>query len=558
MQNASSCPDETSSSSDGSASFVDRAMAWLMVSERESRWIRWGLVFFAGVYLACLAKFQVGPNNRWGWDTLMLLDGGWRILNGQIPHRDFYLALGPLEDMLVAFGMLLAGGTPQGIAIGNAIFGLTVGIWGWILSRSRMPAVPAMLLTAWLILIATSPTPLGVHSDVLSAAMIYNRHGYGLLGIVLVECAFSSERSRFWGGFSTGVALTLLAFLKLNYFGVGALLLIATAPSSRKEMWRAGGVVAGIAATFAVFSMYLRFAIPAFLADMAFVLQAHGSSSMLRSILSESAANAELVSLAIFTVVTAYLVTKGKLWKLHRVRLCLLGCIVIGSGILFRRTNGADLGDLLPSLWTVVLISMLLAAYQQRNKEKMAVFVLVTVALGGTVSQFVTGAETMRTLLTYSLPSTRSKGVTPAVNGLGSLRFYDAHYAPGVWTGDSGHLYVATLNDGLALLENSSTQSESVMTLGMQNPFSYLLRRRPALGGSPWLYLDNNLSREHKLEASRVFGDAALIMVPDAEKEFGSASQNDIFLQQAYQPYLLQHFTLVARSQWWSLYRRNQ
>jgi hypothetical protein len=388
--------------------------------------------------------------------------------------------------------------------------------------------------------------------------MIYNRHGYALLGILLVECAFSTERRRFWGGFSSGVALTLLAFLKLNFFGVGVLLLLATAPLCRNEMRRVCGVLAGIACTFAAFSLYLRFAIAAFLSDMSFAIHARGTSQIFQAIPSEIAASAELVTLAILTIVTTYLVTQGKLWQRLGVRLCLFGSIVIVTGILLKRTNTGETGYQLASLWTIVLISMLLATYQQVKQEKVAVLVLVAVALGGIAAQFVADADSMRTLLRYSRSTTRAIGVTPNASGMGSLRFYDAKYPPGVWPGDSGHLYVATLNDGLALLEKSSKPEESVMTLGMNNAFSYLLRRQPARGGSTWLNLGNNISEKHKLEPNRLFGNAALIMIPDAGKEIGNDKTNDLFLQQAYQSYLLQHFTLVASSQWWSLYRRNQ
>lgn len=152
------------------------------MSERDSRWIRWAFVLAALLYFIFLGAAETGPVNKYDHDVFHLLDGAWRIVNGQIPYRDFYLALGPVEYMITAFGMLLTHGGPQGIAIGNVAFGITVGIWGWLLSRRRMPAIPALLVTAWLILTATSRTPLGNLMQIMSPAMVYNRHGYALLG----------------------------------------------------------------------------------------------------------------------------------------------------------------------------------------------------------------------------------------------------------------------------------------------------------------------------------------------------------------------------------------
>ena len=558
MQTDPSCPEANSPSATETKSFVDRAMAWFLVSERDSRWIRWGLGLAACLYLACLAKLEVGPVNRWGADVFLLSDGAWRLLNGQVPYRDFYLALGPLEYMVVAFGMLFTGGTPQGIAVGNAAVGLTIGTWGWLLSRRRMPVVPAMIVTAWLVLTATLPTPLGMHSDVVGISMLYNRQGYALLGIVLVECAFSSERSRLWGGFSTGVALTLLAFLKLSYFGIGVLLVMVTLPLCRLEMRRVWGVLAGIAVTFAAFSFYLRFAIPSFVSDMWYVIHARDSSHLFQAMLSEITASAELVTLAILTCVAICLLSQSGLQKLQAVRLSLLGCIVIVGGILLQRTNTAEVGYQLASMWALVLVALLLAAYEQVKKEKMAVFALVAVTLGGIIALFSTDAESVRTLVKFNMSPTKYAGVTPAAKGLGSLRFYDAHYSPGVWTGDSGHLYVAILNDGMALLNSSSTPEESVMTLSIDNPFSYLLRRKPPRAGSTWLTVGINLSKNHMLKPDRLFGDTALVMVPIAEKEGGGWRPNDQFLEQTYHSYLSEHFTVVGSSEWWTLYRRNK
>ena len=136
------------------ASYFDRAVKWLRLSNLDSRWIRWAFVVGTVLYFVCLAMFETGPINRFSSDVFILLDGGWRILNGQVPHRDFYVALGPLEYMITAGGMLLTHGSPRGIAIGNVVFGITVGFWGWYLSRKRMPAILGLMVTAWLILTA--------------------------------------------------------------------------------------------------------------------------------------------------------------------------------------------------------------------------------------------------------------------------------------------------------------------------------------------------------------------------------------------------------------------
>jgi hypothetical protein len=108
---------------------LDRAMKWLLVGERDTRWLQWAFVLAAALYFTFIGSAETGPINEFGHDVVLLLNGSWRLLNGQVPYRDFYLALGPLEYMIIAGGMVLTHNSPQGIAIGNAVFGIVAGLW---------------------------------------------------------------------------------------------------------------------------------------------------------------------------------------------------------------------------------------------------------------------------------------------------------------------------------------------------------------------------------------------------------------------------------------------
>lgn len=119
--------------------------------------------------------------------------------------------------------------------------------------------------------------------------------------------------------------------------------------------------------------------------------------------------------------------------------------------------------------------------------------------------------------------------------------------------GDNGRLYATYISDGVRLPESSSQQNEKVATLGFQNPFSYVLRRKPAAGGSPRLALGNNIAMAHLPDPQRIFGNADLIMEPHFQ---GSHQYSDQLIQEAYRPYLLQHYPLAGQSEWWTLYRR--
>lgn len=530
-----------------------RLMRWLTAREGECRWFAWALATAVFLYLACVAAFGTGPVNQDGNDALLLLDGAWRILNGQVPYRDFYLALGPLVYMIAAGGMWLTGCTPKGLSVGIAIAGACIGIWGWRISRPRMPVVPALLVTAWLVLTATCPAPPDSTPNAVSCAMIYNRLGYALLAIVLVECAFAHERSRFWGGVSSGAIVVLLLFLKLNFLGAAVLLLLVTVPLRKEELGRWGGILAGAAAVFALFCLYLRFALKAFSADMWLAIHSRSGSLSCRKIEGALPGSGEAVTLFLFTVLTVLLVVPGGFRRGQGVRTILLASATIAVSGLLRSTNALETGFQLMTLWIVVLVAQLAAAHP-KTREKVAVAVLAAVGLGGIAAQFYGDCVGMAALLKYRMPARWSTGVSIAGYKMDGLRFFDNPDSD-TKHGDNGRLYATCVNDGVRLLESSSQQNEKVATVGFHNPFSYVLRRKPATGGSTWLLLGNNITMAHLPDPDRIFGDADLIMEPHYESTHESS---DLLIEEAYRPYLQERYSVAGQSEYWTLYRRNR
>ena len=127
-------------------------MRWLTAGKGSVGGLR-GRWVAAGVSVRCLrvAAFGTGPMNQDGKRCARCCSTGrGGFWNDQIPHRDFYIALGPLQYMIAAVGMRLTGYTPKGLSVGIAIAGALTAIWGWRISRPRMLLVPALLVTAWL------------------------------------------------------------------------------------------------------------------------------------------------------------------------------------------------------------------------------------------------------------------------------------------------------------------------------------------------------------------------------------------------------------------------
>ncbi len=547
---------------ESSNTFFDREVGWLRIDARRSRWITLAVLCALVLYLAVIATLSLGPINVFHNDALMLLDDGWRVLNGQVPHRDFFSPLGPLEFWIVAGGMLLAKGSAQGIAIGIAAFGFAIGLWGWLLSRRRLPALFSLLITAWLVLCAASPTPLGFDPRFLSCAMIYNRQGYALLGLILVECAFSVEKNRFWGGVSSGVAIVLLIFLKLNFFGVGGLMLLITVPLARVGLIRIWGFVTGAAGTFLAFLVYPRFSMTAFVSDMAFIIRARGSSFTPAGTIKGIATCAQsgIVWMVVaMTIALVVLIAPEQRWRRQNVNLVLLGLVVLASGPLFLQTNSLENSCQLASLWIIVLLERLSAIHLlQSNRNKIVTLALIAASLGGIAATVTPDLVSAINLLPYRSGEMKAQGARIAAAGMENMRFYDStsFYKGTTKMGDGdGAYYVDCVNDGLAELTRDSKQQETILALGFHNPFSYLLRRQPADGGSSYLFMGNSITERHMPSEKQVFGDADLMMLPDNESTHRAS---DFSLQNYYRSYLSENYQFVARSKFWTLYRRNK
>ena len=435
-----------------------RWMRWMSTGGRSYRRLTWAFASVAFLYVACVAALGTGPMNLYGNDALLLLDGGWRILSGQIPYRDFYLALGPLEYMIVAGGMWLTGCTPKGLSVGFAIAGACVSFWGWRIARVRMPLVPALLATVWLALTVTGPAPIDSTPNAVSCAMIYNRLGYALLAILLVECTFAQKRNRFWGGVSSGAIVVLLLFLKLNFFGAAALLLLVTMPFRKEELRRWWGILVGATVVFAMFCLYLHFALGAFCADMLLAIHSRGAALSFRKIEGLLPGSGEAVTVLVLTVLTALLIGRGGRWRSQESRIVLLACATIAVSALLRSTDGDESGLYLLPFWALIIVAQLVAA-SPGVKERAAVAVLAAVGLGGIAAQFYTDGITLTALLRNRRPSIWSTGATVTGHKMDGLRFFD--YPDVYYRGaDNGSLYAAALSEGVGMLESASRQNK--------------------------------------------------------------------------------------------------
>ena len=98
------------------------------------------LFFFCGLIAICVLTIAIGmaPLRLFEHDTFFALDGAFRVVRGQVPHRDFSSAWGPVFFLMDAAGLAMSGLRPAGIGYANALWGALIAIWAYGIARSRL------------------------------------------------------------------------------------------------------------------------------------------------------------------------------------------------------------------------------------------------------------------------------------------------------------------------------------------------------------------------------------------------------------------------------------
>jgi hypothetical protein len=495
---------------------------------------------------ACALRALVGLRGMRSWvhDAFVLLDGAWRVRNGQVPYNDFSTDVGPLVHLLNAFGLLLAHNMPVALAYAQAIVGLIVGVWAFSLSRRRLSPIGSTLLTVLLVLLALGPFDVGNAPTMTSPAMVYNRYGFALVALGILEAVCPrrpfTKLSEFVGGLSTGVIAILLLFIKVSYFpGLGLLLLLLIG-CRRQTLLRWTGLLTGACAAFAPFLMYMRWTLVPMWVNLQMLA---GAKHVLREWFLVEAVYGAAIPLAILAFIAFRLLSRHGAPKEGRSVLT-VGLAVAAVGMCFVVANFPGSRLPLNAVAAVILVDLVETRFSARPRTE--TLMRCGVLLWGAWFIF-TSLFLDATGLAYSVYARMAVTRVP-----GST--FSAPTLAGFSTFDVG--YVEFVNDGLALARQHRKPDDTIMSLDFSNPFSYTFRVRPARGGTPiGLQFDTNFNDKNHIEPDRLFGHASLVMIPQPQmfSDWSLAAN----IPRLYGPWLQQHFHLIGETAFWRAYRNN-
>jgi hypothetical protein len=497
-----------------------------------------------------------------GHDIFLFLDSGWRVLNGQRPAVDFSPGIGELLPLVMAAGLTLAHNSVQGIGYANAMLGVVVGTWSYAIARDRMAWTPSCLISLLLTLIAVAPFPLGWFPNTFSHAMVYNRYGYALLGIVLVESFQKAQRDagarRFLGSLSTGVISAALLFLKPSYGLVALVFAAYSVLLDRRNWWRPIGILLGLTGGILAMMAWLRFDFEAVLGAFRMLAAARsGGLSWWDVRWAVIKGLPDFLGLALL-IIFGGVIRSSKESIARSFGPLVIAIIVMFGGALLLATNGQRRDFPLNAVLAILLVEQGLVAAKKLGLGATAGFlradtVILLVGLLCFVPDMLSNASG---LLAAIVESRRNPPVSEVARfqsrQLSGLLLYDVPFGTGADDRSNGRVYVTYVNDGMELISRVSKASETIFTLDIFNPFPYALLRPPAIGGTDCISFDHQFNDAHKPTADRLFGSADIVMVP---KHPSAADVDSSGLFRNYLAIIQARFRLCAETDWWQLYK---
>ena len=539
--------------------------AWPLGSKDVLRRLRpWP--FAAGASVATIAgiSFWSGPAPMMApSDVFILLDGAYRITEGQSPSTDFSNPIGPLVYVLVSLGMRMQSiPSLAAVTYGALIFLFVATALAFAVTRRRLPAPLAAGYVVFTALLVVSVRPLGYSPWTATYAMLYNRFGWVLYMALLVLVLLrpqrgESTRSLAIDGVTLGFLLGLLFFCKANFLAaaVGAVaigLVLGTLP--RRLVlggWTAAGFLVVVLTMWACF----RVSVSAYLADLVAAAGAQGGQRLL-SIARAVAYNLPVTTIALLAIGAVVVLARrrgeptGHLWRLAAAVAYVLGSSIIVSG-----ANSPEKADL-PAL---IVVPLLLVAYRAIAPVRLRQPLLVgaAVLLVATAAP-IAGKDALGIGKAVALRQTASE--LPASQRILSQHLRDFVVPAGAtWQTAyrTANAVPAMVNDGMALLRQHVTPGDRVGTVALANPFSFALDLPPA-GGVLWWDLGISFSAASHPDPEFAFGNARWLMVPRMVPGEGCCQETVSAMLEVYDPYFQQHFAEVQRSNDWILLGRTQ
>lgn len=518
------------------------------------------------------------------WDVFTLLNGAYRIYEGQAPSTDFTNPVGPLVYGLTAVGMhLQREPSLRAVTFGQVLFVALAATLAWLVASRRLPGFYAAAFTVFVALLSVSVRPLGYSPWTTTYAMLYNRDGWVLYSSLLLLVLLRRTGSATKGGqIADGLLLGLIAGLlfydKITFFlaglaAVGLGFALATFARSPRLLAAAAAGFTAVAVT-----MWAAFGLNpgAYIADLvgAAKVQVAGQRAHMLADTIVWTLPVALVTVIVVGILLAAARRQGDAAR-RTVMVSLAIAYVLGSSIILSAGDATEKGDL-PAL---VVVPLLLVAFLGPALPRWAGGPATPDPGGGPQLQ-VPRFGLVLTALVALLVGTTGPIVGKDLLALGkdvSLRTYDARPPVSQRFRASGlsdfvipadaqwetayrvaHDVPAMINNGLSLLRGHIRPGDTVFTLAYTDPFAVALHLPLSRCGLLWWDVGYDFDQRYHPDAACAIGSADWVMIPRMVPGQGCCQQTVAVMRSLYAGYLSAHYAKIQQTPDWILLRRKR
>ncbi|WP_227267999.1 hypothetical protein [Roseobacter weihaiensis] len=481
--------------------------------------------------------------SRYFNDLLIFLDGGYRVVEGQVPNRDFHTALGPLSFYLPGFGYWVTGNLGLAMPVGlAALMIVTAPIMIHVLGTRVRPLI-AVPWAIFLLLLMITPVNTGEMVMNISFAMFYNRIGWALIGLLLIMHLRPERPLRHQVACDTlaATALTLMMLYTKATYGVVALVflfLMLLHPVQRR--WAAAAILlTGLSG--AVIEMFWG-GTRMHIADLAVASNVSAVLPLRDYVVSLLETSGEYIVFACLAGLA--------LWQRGRFTDFLFYGFCLGAGYALLMQNFQVRGIVTLLAGGVVAAEHLSRQWRQgltysvdmmtRGAALLVIVLMLPVglssaaALGLHATMVATGAG-----IALNTPNGKDIRVVNTLDD-GQFKFY-ANYAE-------------SLEKGVAVLESLSPPPTKVLVMDFVSPMTSLVGLNPPQGGTAWMHDGRNFDADFHFSADALLGGVDVIMIP---KRPIAESTTDL-MEELYGPYIGKHFKAVRQTRLWRVYQRQE
>lgn len=517
----------------------DRSRLW---SDSDPVLVAAAVLTIAAACAALLALPGQTVTTKYVNDLFVFLDGAHRVLEGQVPNRDFHSALGPLTYYLPAAGMWLGGNYGAAMPIGMALTVMGLAGPAAHILGTRLRPVIAIPLALYLLLIAAAPINLGEPVRALSFAMFYNRVGWAALAFLLVMYV---RPTRTGNGqtvldvLSAAALALLLLYLKISYglVALAFLLFMLLDPHQRRWAILALGLMAAIC--LGIEAMWRSSG--AHISDLLLAGRVSGAIKSVEDV-------GEIVIRSFAGYVPFAMVAGLALWRRRRVRDLLFYGFCTVSGYMLVKQNFNN--------WDIVTLGAAAAV----GAEFVCRSALRTPAASPGQLSVLSGIPIL--LLALTLPSSVHNATAlglhaalataregepvplPEFQGIRLAKLWSAADHPAM------QAYAESLKDGADALGSLHPKPSRVFVLDFVSPFSAGLGLKPPVGDSTWQHWGRTVDDAHFLPPKDLLSDVRVIMEPKFPVEIWTAEG----LRRVYGRYIAERFELARETPFWKVY----